>query len=188
MVRLIKYLANEVGNIISARNIVKFLKSQNISISINAVLNYLNYLTTAMLISSVKRADIQGKKVFEIGEKYYFNDIGIRNAVVGFSPFDMGQIIENIIFLHLKTMGYFVLIGKQNDKEVDFIAERNAEKIYIQVALRITENQTMEREFVNLKAIKDNYPKYVITLDDYSGASHEGIKHVPLKQFLYEFN
>lgn len=188
LVRLIKYLANEVGNIISARNIVKSLKSQNISISINAVLNYLNYLTTAMLISSVKRADIQGKKVFEIGEKYYFNDIGIRNAIVGFSPFDMGQIIENIIFLHLKTMGYSVLIGKQNDKEVNFIAERNAEKIYIQVALRITENQTMEREFVNLKAIKDNYPKYVITLDDYSGASHEGIKHVPLKQFLYEFN
>lgn len=188
LVRLIKYFANEVGNIISARNIVKFLKSQNVSISINAVLNYLNYLTTAMLISSVKRSDIQGKKIFEIGEKYYFNDIGIRNAIVGFSPFDMGQIIENVIFLHLKTMGYAVLIGKQNDKEVDFIAERNAEKIYIQVALRITENQTMEREFGNLKAIKDNYPKYVITLDDYSGASHEGIKHISLKQFLYEFN
>lgn len=188
LVRLIKYLANEVGNIISSRNIVKFLKSQNISISINAVLNYLNYLSTAMLISAVKRSDIQGKKVFEIGEKYYFNDIGIRNAIVGFSPFDMGQIIENVIFLHLKTLGYSVLIGKHGDKEVDFIAERNAEKIYVQVALRIKENQTMEREFGNLMAIKDNYPKYVITLDDYSGASHEGIKHIPLKQFLYEFD
>ena len=174
LVRLIKYLANEVGNI------VKFLKSQNISISINVVLNYLNYLSTAMLISTVKRSDIQGKKVFEIGEKYYFNDIGIRNAIVGFPPFDMGKIIENVIFLHLKIMGYSVLIGKHGDKEVDFIAERNAEKIYIQVALRITENQTREREFGNLMAIKDNYPKYVITLDDYSGASHEGIKHIPL--------
>ncbi len=188
LVRLVRYLANEVGNIISARNIVKFLKSQNISISINAVLNYLNYLSAAMLISVVKRSDIQGKKIFEIGEKYYFNDIGIRNAIAGFSPFDMGQIIENVIFLHLKTIGYSVLIGKQSDKKVDFIAERNAEKIYIQAALRITGDQTMEREFGNLKAIKDNYPKYVITMDEYSGASHEGIKHIPLKQFLYEFN
>ncbi|MBN1184118.1 MAG: ATP-binding protein [Bacteroidales bacterium] len=188
LVRLIKYLANEIGNIISARNIVKFLKSQKISISINAVLNYMNYLSIAMLISNVKRSDIQGKKIFEVGEKYYFNDIGIRNAIVGFSPFDMGQILENVVFLHLRIMRYSVLIGKQGDKEVDFIAEREGEKIYIQVALRITDNQAMERKFGNLKAIKDNYPKYVITLDDYLGASHEGIKHIPLRHFLCEFN
>jgi len=187
LVRLIRYLAGEIGNIVSARNIVKFLKSQNIRISINVVLNYIDYLTTAMLIAKVRRADIQGKKVFELGEKYYFNDIGIRNAVVGFSPFDLGQILENVVYLHLKFLGYSVLIGKQNDKEVDFIAERNGEKIYIQVALRIVEMQTMEREFGNLKAIKDNYPKYVITLDEYTGASHEGIAHLPLNKFLYEF-
>ena len=187
LVRLIKYLANEIGNVISARKIVKFLKLQNVLISINAVLNYLNYLKTAMLIASVKRADIQGRKVFEVGEKYYFNDIGIRNTIAGFSPFDMGQIIENVVFLHLKTSGYSLLIGKHDDREVDFIAERNGERIYIQVALRMVENQTMEREFGNLMAIKDNYPKYVITMDDYTGASHEGIIHIPLKQFLYEF-
>jgi len=187
LVRLIKYLANETGNLISARGIGKFLKSQNISISITAILNYLNYLTTAMLISKVQRSDIQGKKVFEVGEKYYFNDIGLRNAIAGFSPFDLGQIIENAVFLHLKSIGYSVLIGKQNDKEIDFIAERMAEKIYIQVALRISEKQTAEREFGNLLAIKDNYPKYVVTLDDYSGSSYEGILHIPLKQFLFEF-
>jgi len=188
LVRLIRYLAGETGNTVSARNIVKYLKSQNIRISINIVLNYINYLTTAMLIAKVRRADIQGKKVFEVGEKYYFNDIGIRNGVVGFSPFDMGQILENAVYLHLKFLGYSVLIGKQNGKEVDFIAERNGEKIYIQVALRITEMQTMEREFGNLKAIKDNYPKYVITLDEYTGVSHEGIMHIPLKDFLFEFD
>jgi len=188
LVRLIKYLANETGNLISARGIGKFLKSQNISISITAILNYLNYLTTAMLISKVQRSDIQGKKVFEVGEKYYFNDIGLRNAIAGFSPFDLGQIIENVVFLHLKSIGYSVLIGKQNDKEIDFIAERMGEKIYIQVALRISEKQTAEREFGNLLAIKDNYPKYVITLDDYTGSSYEGILHIPLKQFLFEFN
>jgi len=187
LVRLIRYLANETGNLISARGIGNFLKSQNISISITAILNYLNYLTTAMLISKVQRSDIQGKRVFEVGEKYYFNDLGLRNSIAGFSPFNLGQIIENAVFLHLKSIGYSVLIGKQNDKEIDFIGERQTEKIYIQVALRITEKQTMEREFGNLMVIKDNYPKYVITLDDYSGTSYEGIIHLPLRKFLTEF-
>jgi len=187
LVRLIKYLATETGNIISARNIERFLKSQKIAISISAILNYLNYLTNALLVSSVKRSDIQGKKIFEVGEKYYFNDLGIRNSLAGFSPFDLGQIIENVVFLHLKTIGYTVLIGIQNEKEVDFVAERANEKIYIQVALRISEKQTSEREFGNLLAIKDNYPKYVITLDDYAGNSFEGVVHVPLHRFLLDF-
>ncbi|MDD4193211.1 MAG: ATP-binding protein [Mangrovibacterium sp.] len=185
--RLIRYLANETGNLISARGISKFLKSQNVSISINAILNYLNYLTTAMLVSTVQRSDIQGKKIFEVGEKYYFNDIGLRNSIAGFSPFDLGQIIENAVYMHLKSTGYSVLIGKQGDKEIDFIAERQGEKIYIQVALRISEKPTMEREFGNLLAIKDNYPKYVVTLDEYFGTSYEGIVHIPLKRFLSEF-
>jgi predicted AAA+ superfamily ATPase len=187
LVRLMRYLANETGNIISARGIGKFLKSQNISISITAILNYLNYLSTAMLVSAVPRSDIQGKKVFEIGEKYYFNDIGLRNSIAGFSPFDLGQIIENVVYLHLKSTGFSVLIGKQGDKEIDFIAERQGEKVYIQVALRISEKQTMEREFGNLLSIKDNFPKYMITLDEYSGTSYEGIVHIPLKRFLSEF-
>ncbi len=150
LVRLIKYLANETGNLISARSIAKYIKSQNLNVSITAILNYLNYLTSAMLISNVKRSDIQGKKIFEVGEKYYFNDVGLRNAIAGFSPFDLGQIVENVVFLHLKIIGYSVLIGKQNGKEIDFIAERKGEKIYIQAAVRITEKQTMEREFGNL--------------------------------------
>jgi hypothetical protein len=153
-----------------------------------AILNYLNYLSTAMLIYPVKRLDIQGKKVFEVGEKYYFNDIGLRNAIAGFSPFDLGQIIENVVFLHLKASRYSVLVGKLGEKEVDFIAEKQGEKIYIQVSLRITEKDTMEREFGNLLAIKDNYPKYVITLDEFSGASQKGIQHIPLRNFLSEFS
>ena len=185
--RLIRYLANETGNLISARGIGNYLKSQNVSISITAILNYLNYLTTAMLIARVQRSDIQGKKVFEVNEKYYFNDIGLRNSIAGFSPFDLGQIMENVVYLHLKSVGYSVLVGKQQDKEIDFIAERQGEKVYIQVALRISEKHTMEREFGNLLALKDNYPKYVITLDEYSGTSFQGIKHVPLRQFLSDF-
>ena len=108
-------------------------------------------------------------------------------SIAGFSPFDLGQIIENVVYLHLRSIGYSVWVGKLNDKEIDFIGERQGEKIYIQVALRITEKQTMEREFGNLLAIKDNYPKYVITLDDYSGTSYEGIIHLPLRKFLSEF-
>jgi len=185
--RLIRYLANETGNLISARGISKYLKSQNITMSVNSILNYLNYLSTAMLIAAVPRSDIHGKKVFEMGEKYYFNDIGLRNSISGFSPFDLGQIIENAVYLHLKTMGYTVLVGKEQDREIDFIAERDGEKVYIQVALRITEKQTMEREFGNLLDIKDNYPKYVVTLDEYSGVSYEGIRHIPLRSFLMEF-
>jgi predicted AAA+ superfamily ATPase len=188
LLQLIRYLAQETGNIISARSIEKFLKSQNVSISITAILNYINYLTTAMLISKVQRSDIKGKRIFEVGEKYYFSDIGLRNSIAGFSPFALGQIIENVVYLHLKTINYSVLIGKQNSKEIDFIAERQGEKIYIQVALRITDKQTMEREYGNLSEIKDNYPKYVITLDNYSGASYEGIIHIPLINFLSEFN
>ena len=185
--RLMKFLASETGNLISARNIVKYLKSQNINISITAVLNYLNYLASALLVSATKRSDIQGKKLFEVGEKYFFNDLGLRNSIAGFSPFDLGLIVENAVFLHLKSCDYFVLVGKMGDKEVDFIAEKQGQKVYIQVALRITEKETMTREFGNLLSIKDNYPKYVITLDEFSGASYEGILHLPLRIFLSEF-
>jgi hypothetical protein len=182
--RLILYLANRTGNVISARNINKFLKSQNITISLTAILNYLEFLATAFFISRVHRADIAGKKIFEIGEKYYFNDIGLRNAIAGFRPFDMGLIIENAVFLHLKINGYKVLVGNYLKKEVDFICEKDGEKIYIQVALRISEKQTEKREFMTLLEIKDNYPKYVITLDEYTGTSYKGIEHIPLRTFL----
>jgi uncharacterized protein len=112
-----------------------------------------------MLISNVQRIEIQGKRVFEVGEKYYFDAIGLRNAVSGFSPFDLGQIIENAVFLPLKAIGYTLFIGKQNRNEIDFIGERKSERIYFQVALRILEKQTFEKEFGNLLGIKDNYPK-----------------------------
>ncbi len=185
--RLVLFLAKQTGVIFSARNIVKFLKSQNIKISVTAVLNYLNYLKNAFLISKVSRTDLQGKKIFEVGEKYYFTDLGLRNTIAGFSPFELGQMIENAVYNHLQFLGYKILVGQTGEKEIDFIAERNNEKIYIQVALRITDKQTQKREFGNLLEIKDNYPKYVITLDEYTGASYKGIKHIPLRSFLNGF-
>ncbi len=185
--RLIFFLAKHTGTIFSARNIVKFLKSQNIKISVSSVLGYLNYLKIAFFISKANRTDIQGKKIFEVGEKYYFTDIGLRNTIAGFSPFELGLIIENAVYNNLQYLGYKILIGQSGDKEFDFVAEKNNEKVYIQVALRISSENTAKREFGNLLEIKDNYPKYVITLDEYTGTTFKGVKHIPLRKFLIEF-
>ncbi len=185
--RLILFLAKHTGTIFSARNIVKFLKSQNINISINSVLDYIDYLKTAFFISKLSRTDIIGKKIFEVGEKYYFTDIGLRNTIAGFSPFELNLIVENVVYNHLLYCGYKILVGRIADYEIDFVAEKSTEKIYIQVALRITDSKTAKREFGNLLKIKDNYPKYVVTLDEYTGVSYEGIVHIPLRGFLSDF-
>ncbi|MEA1886547.1 MAG: ATP-binding protein, partial [Bacteroidota bacterium] len=182
--RLILYLANHSGSLVSANNISKYLKSQGINVAVSVVLAYLDYLAAAFFVSKVKRSDIRGKKIFESGEKYYFTDIGLRNSIAGYSAFDMGLIIENSVFNHLLSSAYRVRVGKSGDKEIDFIAEKDNEKIYLQVALRITDESTRDREFGNLQEISDNYPKMLITMDEYTGPSHEGIRHIPLREFL----
>lgn len=185
--RLVLFLAKNNGTLFSARNIVKFLKAEQINISVSAVLDYLQFLEKAFLIHRVVRTDLQGKKVFEVGEKFYFNDLGLRNAIAGYSPFDLGLMVENIIHAHLLREGYKVFIGQDGTREIDFVAQKNGETVYIQAALRITETATQEREFGNLLAIPNHYPKYVVTLDEYTGTSYHGIKHFPLRLFLSEF-
>lgn len=185
--RLVLFLAKHTGTIFSANSIVKFLKSQQINISVSGVLDYIKYLQTALLINPVRRSDMLGKKLFEVGEKYYFTDLGLRNTIVGFVPFEMNLIIENCVFNHLQRNNYNIVVGQNRDKEIDFIAEKKAEKVYIQVALRITEEKTAEREFGNLLEIKNNYPKYVVTLDEFIGSSYEGVEHIPLRIFLQKF-
>ncbi len=182
--RLIRFLANNVGSPVSARNIVKYLKSQRVNIALTTVLDYLDYLRNAFLVNKVSRMDLQGKQVFAIGEKFYFTDIGIRNAVTGFSPFELNKIIENAVFCHLSAKEYNVFVGKFKDFEIDFVAEKRGEVSYYQVALRIDSEETVKREFGNLLKIRDNYPKYLITLDEYEGRSYEGIVHLPLRKFL----
>jgi len=182
--RLVIFLAQNTGNIVSANTIANYLKSQKIPISLPVVISYLDFLCNSMVINKVLRSDIQGKKIFEIGEKYYFNDIGIRNSLIGFRSSDLGLIVENAVYNNLKSLNYNVLVGKQDDKEIDFVCEKKGERIYIQVALRIVENQTKEREYSNLIAIKDNYPKLIITLDDYEGGTLEGIQLLSLIDFL----
>ena len=178
------YISDNIGNLVSAKKISDYLKSQKIKISNQAVLNYLHYLNDAFLVHTVKRYDIKGKRTFEIGEKYYFNDIGLRNSMVGFKPDDIAQIIENLVFNHLIMLGFDVKIGKFNDKEIDFVCSKNNKKIYIQVTSYLNNKNVIDREFGNLLLIKDNYPKWVISLDELILDSYEGIEHYSLKQFL----
>ena len=185
--RLVGFLAHHTGSLFSARNIVRYLKSQEIRISVSALLDYLGYLANAFFIVRVGRSDIRGKKIFEVGEKYYFTDVGLRNVIAGYSPFEKGMILENVVFSHLLSCGYKVFVGKTGEKEIDFIAEKGGERVYIQVALYLNEESTVKREFGNLMQIKDNYPKYVITMDKSGGVSYQGIRHLPLREFLLNF-
>ena len=160
------------------------MKSQKIKISNQAVLNYLRFLNDAFLVHAVKRYDIKGKRTFEIGEKYYFNDIGLRNSMVGFKPNDIAQITENLVFNRLIMLDFNVKVGKFDDKEIDFVCTKNSKKIYIQVTTYLNNKKVIDREFGNLLLIKDNYPKWVISLDELNLDSYEGIERYSLKQFL----
>ena len=184
---LVRFVANNTGNILSAKKISDYLKSQNLKISPQTVLDYLQYLQTAFLVYKVKRTDITGKKVFEIGEKYYFEDWGLKNSLVGFKQTNINQIIENVIFIHLKIHGFSVLIGQTGDKEIDFVCERSGEIIYIQAAYIIADEKVKEREFGNLLDIRNNWRKIVVSLDEYLIKNYEGIEHIHLKDFLSNF-
>ncbi|MCC5934695.1 MAG: ATP-binding protein [Balneolales bacterium] len=184
---LLVYSADTTGSLLSAKKISDYLKSQRITVSVNAVLDYLSYLVSAQVLYKVPRYDIRGRKHFEIGEKYYFQDTGIRNAITGYRIADIAQIMENVVHHHLKSHGFEVLIGKDQQREIDFVARRQGETVYVQVAYLLSGPETIEREFGNLKAIPDNYPKIVVSMDENSPATHEGIRHQSLLSFLKEF-
>jgi hypothetical protein len=182
--QLVLFLAAHTGSIFSAKKISDFLKSQRINMAPNQVQTYIQHLVNAFLIHKVARYDLVGKRLFEIGEKYYFENLGIRNGLWGYRLEDRGKIMENVVYNHLLFKGYKVQVGILGNKEVDFIAEKEGEKLYIQVALTINDPNTLEREFGNLKNIPDNYPKKVVTLEAFSGNTVEGIEAQDLRSFL----
>ena len=184
--KLIQFLSENIGNLFSAKNISDYFKSQHTAISVNQIQSYTEYLNNAFLIHRVERYDLIGKRVFEIGEKYYFENMGIRNIVIGYRITDKAKILENLVYNHLLYKGYDIKVGYYGDKEIDFVGEKNGEKLYIQVALKIDSDKTAEREFGNLLKIQDNYPKIVVTEDTFSGNSYEGIRHCSIRQFLME--
>lgn len=183
---LVLYLSDNIGSLFSANNISKFLKSQRIEISPQLTMNYLKALSNAYFVHKVVRSEVGGLKVFEIGEKYYFEDLGLRNSLKGFNQkADIHKLLENAVYLHLLHNGYRVFVGKMDAREIDFVAERNGLKVYLQVCLQITEKSIITREFGNLLMINDNYPKYVITLNDLIiGNDYQGIKQMNLLDFL----
>lgn len=181
------YLADTIGNLFSANKISEYLKSQRIDMLPKTILEYLTYLSNAYFVRRVRPTDIQGKKQFQIGEKYYFEDLGIRNAIRPFRATDIGQVLENVVCHHLLVSGYTLFIGRDGAKEVDFVAERGGEKLYVQVAYSVVDPKTHEREFGNLLAIQDNYPKIVVTMDELEGASYQGIAQVPIRKFLLDW-
>lgn len=182
--QLILFLASNIGSIFSAKKISDFLKSQQVKMAPNQVQQYISYLVNAFIIQNASRYDIVRKRIFEIGEKYYFENLGIRNSIWGYRPEDKGKIMENAVFNHLLIKNNVVKVGVLYEAEIDFIAEKEGEKHYYQVALSIHETQTIEREFGNLKKIKDNYPKTVITYDEFKGNTTDGIRCEDLKSFL----
>ena len=184
--QLVLFLAGNVGSLFSAKKISDFLKSQQVNIAPNQVQTYIQYLVNAFLVHKVQRYDIIGKRVFEFGEKYYFENLGIRHGLWGYRPEERGKIIENIVYNQLLFKGYSVKVGVLGSAEIDFVGEKDGEKRYIQVALTMNETKTIEREFGNLQKISDNYAKEVVTLDDFQGNTFKGIKQTNLQSFLME--
>ncbi len=184
--QLFDYLVDTTGQLVSAKNISTYLISQKISTNVNTVLHYLSALTSSFLIDKVRRYDIHGRKLFEINDKFYFQDLGIRNALHGLKQLDIGKIMENAVYNSLKLRGFKVNIGQLGNKKIDFCAEKNGDIVYIQVAYLISDNKTHAREFGNLLAIKDNYRKIIVSLDPVIGKGEKGIEHLSLRQFLLE--
>ncbi len=183
---LVNYLADNVGNLFSATRISKFLKAQRIELNVMSTLNYLRALANAYLIHRVPQADVCGMKIFEVGEKIYFEDLGISHAIHHFNlQRDVHKVMENAVYLHLLQQRYDVKIGRLGDKEIDFVAEKPNHRIYVQVCLTAMASETREREFGNLRAVPDDAPKYVVTLNDMILTPEgSGIIHLNLEDFL----
>lgn len=182
--RLIKFIFENIGNRFSAKNIADYFKSQLRTIDLNSIYNYLKALEGAFIIQRVSRYDIKGKEVLQTNEKYFVSDVSLIYSVLGYRDRFIAGILENIVLLELKRRGYKVYVGKNEEKEVDFIGEKKNEKIYVQVTYKMVEQQIIEREFGAFKSINDNYPKYVVSMDEFWNDNMEGIKHIHIADFL----
>lgn len=180
--RVVKYVIENMGKTFSASSISNFLKSENRKVSIESIYNYLRWLEQAFIIFPCERYDMQGKSVLKTQEKYYLADVSFRYALFGYNRKMLDSVMENIVYLELRRRGYDVYVGKNNTKEIDFIAIHKDEKIYVQVCVQIPENSN--REVGNLMEIRDHYPKYVVTLNEMDVGIENGIRIVHLRDFL----
>lgn len=181
--RLLMYLIGTIGNTFSATSIIKYLKSESRTISNETIYNYLEYCQSACLVSLVPRQDLIGKNMLQFQEKIYLTDHGIREAIYGNNFRDIGQVLENIVYMELVRRGYKVTVGKNKQFEVDFVAEKAGNREYYQVAYLLVDKETAEREFGAFRDIPDNYPKYVLSLDGFD-FSRDGYLHLNIRDFL----
>ena len=182
---LLSFLMDNIANPFSARSIVSALAANGIRTSVDTVLAYIGYIKNAMIISSVQRYDIKGKKLLTAGEKYYAVDLGLRNVIKASDEIDFNKLYENVVYLELLSRGYDVKVGKTDNYEIDFVAYKGKERIYVQVCYLLASPETVEREFGNLERINDNYPKYVIS-GDLPDFSRNGIRHFNIVRFLLD--
>ncbi len=184
--KVANYLFDNIGNITSIKSISDYLKSQKLKIGMETISNYLFYFRSVFISHKAKRYDLKGKKILETNEKFFVNDHGLRHSVIGFRENDISGILENIVYMEFKRRGYEISIGKLDKKEIDFIATKENKKIYIQVTYLLASKSTIEREFKPLIEIKDNYPKLVLSLDEFFGDDYNGIIHKNIIEFLLE--
>ena len=181
--RIIAYVMANVGTTFSATSLAKFLKNEQRTVAPETILNYIKYCCDAYLFYQVKRENLQGKQILASNEKYYIADHGIREAVFGGNTKDINLILENIVYLELLRRGYDVTVGRCGDKEIDFVCDKRGEKLYVQVAYLLAAEETIAREFGAYNNIRDNFPKYVVSLDEFD-KSRNGIKHRNIRDFL----
>ena len=181
--RVITYVLANVGHSFSATSLSKYFKSEHRVVSHDTILNYTKACADAFLFFKINREDLPGKKILTINEKYYVADHGLRSAVYGQGGNDIDQVLENIVCLELLRRGYKVTVGRNGDKEIDFVASKNGEKLYVQVCYLLADERTVEREFGAYKGVPDNYPKYVVSFDNFN-FSRNGIKHMNICDFL----
>lgn len=181
--RIIAYVVANVGTTFSATSLAKFLKNEQRTVAPETILNYIKYCCDAYLFYQVKREDLQGKQILASNEKYYLADHGIREAVFGGNLRDINLILENIVYLELLRRGYEVTVGRSGEREIDFVCSKRGEKLYVQVAYLLASDETVAREFGAYDSIRDNFPKYVVSLDEFD-MSRNGIKHRNIRDFL----
>ena len=182
--RVVKYTFNNIGNTFSAKSISNYFKSEQRKIDNETVYSYLEKLQKAYILHKCSRYDLQGKDILKTQEKFYLADVSLRYSVLGYTVDSVAASLENIVYLELKRRGYDVYIGKLKDKEIDFVATKQNEKIYVQVTQEIKSEKTQKREYEQLLEIRDNYPKYVVMADNFAGGNYEGIKTMNIVDFL----
>lgn len=182
--QLIRFLANNIGSLFSSKSISDFLKSQKVNIASNQVSEYADSLTEAFVVHRIGRYDIIGKRLFERGEKYFFENMGIHNAIAGYKPQDRAKRLENLVCNHLLFCGYDVKVGTLVPEEIDFVCTRGGETLYVQVSIELSLPETITREFGNLLKIRDNYPKIVVSGERSFENTYEGVEHIYIRDFL----